>query len=65
MIVGLDAVERGLGPDLAGEFAGVGAETHHPEAEFGGSDASGGERMGGVAEDEDPLVREIGRIDRA
>src|SRR5207237_1409038 len=61
----LDAVDGRSLADLAGEFAGIGAETDDLEAELLGRDARRGDRMSRVAEDEDALAGEIGRVDRA
>ena len=61
----LDAVELGGIADFAGEFAGVCSEPDDGEAEFLRGDARGGERMRRVAENEDALARQVGRVDGA
>ncbi len=58
-------VARGEVAHVAGELAGVGADRHDGEAELLLGDAGRGERVGGVAEHEDALAGEIGRVDRA
>jgi hypothetical protein len=61
----LDAVLGRLGADLAGEFTAVGAEPDDGKAQLLRGDPGDADRMRGIAEHEDALGREIGRIDRA
>jgi hypothetical protein len=61
----LDAVQRGSLTNLPGHLAAVGAEADDREAELAPRDAGGRDRVGRVAEDEDALAREVGRVDRA
>ena len=61
----LDPIELGGLAHLAGEFARIGAEPHDLEAQLRLRDARGGDGVAGVAENEDALAREIGRIHRA
>eukprot|EP01136_Pigoraptor_vietnamica_P016177 Opistho-1_new@59960 len=58
----LHAVERGRVAHLARELAAVGAQADHGEAHFLRGDARGGHHMGGVAEHEHALAREVGGI---
>ena len=60
-----EAVELGGVAHRAREFAAVGAQAHDGEAQLGGGHAGSGHGMAGVAEHEDPLVGQVGRIDRA
>ena len=60
----LDPVEFGCLANVTAEFAAVGADPDHLEAELVGCDAGRGNRVGGIAEDEDPLAGQIGRIHR-
>ncbi len=62
---GCDAVFGSRGAQFARIFARVGAKAADGEAEFLGSDMGRGDRVRGVAEDEDALARQVGRVDRA
>ena len=67
MVVGdqrLDAIVLGSGAHITGELAAVGAKAADLEAQFVLRHAGGGDRMGGVAKDENPLARQIVGIDR-
>ncbi len=67
-IVGHDRFRPVGGGTLAnvpGEFAGIGADGDDGETELVAGDAGGGQRVGGVAEDEDALAGQVGRIDGA
>ena len=58
----LDAVQLGRLAQIAGEFAIVAAEPDDFEAELVARDAGGGDGVGRVAEDEDALAGQIGRV---
>ena len=64
MISAVDAVIAGELADVAGELAVVAAKPADLEAHLVAGDPGGGLHMGGVAEDEHALAREVGRIDR-
>ena len=50
--------------DFAGELSRISPQADDREAEFLGGDARGGDGVGGVAEDEDALAGQVGRVDR-
>ena len=49
---------------IAGALAAVGAQAHHFKAHGFGGDARRRQGVGGIAEDEDALAREVGGVDR-
>ena len=61
----LDPAARRLGSDISGEFTGIAAEAADLETQFFARDPRGGDRVGRIAEDEDALGGEVGRIDRS
>ena len=61
----LEAVFLGAGAHGAGELAVVAAEADDLEADLVAGDAGGGHGVGGVAEDEDALVGEVGASRRS
>ena len=61
---GRHAVKGGGGAQRAGLFAVVAPKAHHLEPDLFRGDAGGGDGMGAVAKDVDPLAGQVGRIDR-
>jgi hypothetical protein len=67
MIVGDQRLQRhtaGRSAHVAGELAAVAAKAADLEAQLVIGDPGRGDRVGGIAEDEDPLAGQIGGIDR-
>ena len=61
---GFDAVVRSRFPDLARQFAAVGAEAGYREAQFLRCYSGRRDGVAGVAEDEDPLAGQVGAVNR-
>ena len=62
---GLQTQFLGGGAHLPGQLAAVSTQAHHLKAQLLAGDAGGGDRVGGIAEDEHPLAGEVGGIHRA
>ena len=61
----LKPIELGGFANLARKLPAIGPKPHDGEPEFARGEASGCDGVAGVAENEDPLTRQVGRIDRA